>query len=220
MGYLTQIDAETHATADIYNGGAGLLVLTFTNTTRIRKVYVNVDVYGVAGNGAYTCFYQKQRDGAGAALSSIKDIKDAVTGETDLTFQSEGIALNATDVLTVYLLGIAADTSVTVIAEVKEELPDTDSILTAIAALKDFDPANDTVAHVTLVDLVTENTDMRGTDGANTVAPATPTNVSDAQAAIQSDIAGLNNFDPANDVVGRVSLVDTTTSRHRRRSSV
>lgn len=34
-----------------------------------------------------------------------------------------------------------------------------------------FDPAVDTVANVTLVDTTTTNTDMRGTDGANTVVP-------------------------------------------------
>jgi len=42
--------------------------------------------------------------------------------------------------------------------------------LTAIG-FSTFDPANDAVANVTLVDTVTTNTDMRGTDGANTVAP-------------------------------------------------
>lgn len=44
-------------------------------------------------------------------------------------------------------------------------------ITDAIAALKDFDPLNDVIARVTLVDTVTTNTDMRGTDGANTVIP-------------------------------------------------
>lgn len=43
--------------------------------------------------------------------------------------------------------------------------------LTAIGNLNNFDPATDTVARVTLVDITTTNTDMRGTDGANTVAP-------------------------------------------------
>lgn len=42
---------------------------------------------------------------------------------------------------------------------------------TAIAALNDFNPATDTVANVTLVATCTSNTDMRGTDSANTVAP-------------------------------------------------
>lgn len=41
-----------------------------------------------------------------------------------------------------------------------------EAIKAAIAALKDFDPANDVVARVTLVDTCTTNTDMRGTDNA------------------------------------------------------
>lgn len=45
------------------------------------------------------------------------------------------------------------------------------SVSADIAALNDFDPANDIVARVTLVDTTTANTDMRGTDGANTTAP-------------------------------------------------
>ena len=45
------------------------------------------------------------------------------------------------------------------------------AISNAIAALNDFDPATDTVANVTLVATTTTNSDMRGTDGANTVAP-------------------------------------------------
>lgn len=51
---------------------------------------------------------------------------------------------------------------------------DTSALATSaqITALNDFDPATDVVANVTLVDTVTTNTDMRGTDGANTIAPA------------------------------------------------
>ena len=41
-----------------------------------------------------------------------------------------------------------------------------------IVAAAYFDPASDAVANVTLVDTTTTNTDMRGTDLANTVAPA------------------------------------------------
>ena len=85
-----------------------------------------------------------------------------------------------------------------------------------IAALNDFNPATDTVANVTLVATTTTNTDMRGTDSANIIAPdnasitailadtnelqtnqgdwatatgfATPTNVTDAQAAIIAEV--------------------------------
>ncbi|MCS5550012.1 MAG: hypothetical protein NZ811_00675, partial [Gammaproteobacteria bacterium] len=43
--------------------------------------------------------------------------------------------------------------------------------LTSVQALNDFNPSTDAVANVTLVDTVTSNTDMRGTNGANTVVP-------------------------------------------------
>ena len=43
---------------------------------------------------------------------------------------------------------------------------------TAVAGLNDFDPATDVVARVTLVDTVTANTDMRGTDGAELAGAA------------------------------------------------
>lgn len=78
-----------------------------------------------------------------------------------------------------------------------------------IAALNDFDPATDAVANVTTV---ATNTDMRGTDGANTVSPATPANVTDAQTAIIAEVDALNDFNPAVDVVANVTLVDTTTT--------
>ena len=40
-----------------------------------------------------------------------------------------------------------------------------------VSGLSTFDPVNDTVANVTLVATTTTNTDMRGTNGANTVVP-------------------------------------------------
>ena len=67
----------------------------------------------------------------------------------------------------------------------------------AVSTRSTFDPTSDAVAQVTLVDTTTTNTDMRGTDGANTVAPSTPGDVSSAQSAIQSDIAALNDLSAA-----------------------
>lgn len=55
------------------------------------------------------------------------------------------------------------------------------STQTSVDALNDFNPATDPVANVTLVDTTTTNTDMRGTDGANTVAPDN-TGISDIKA--------------------------------------
>ncbi len=45
------------------------------------------------------------------------------------------------------------------------------TIINAISNLNDFDPSSDAVANVTLVATTTTNTDMRGTNSANTVAP-------------------------------------------------
>lgn len=59
-----------------------------------------------------------------------------------------------------------------------------------------FDPASDTVARVTLVDTCTENTDMRGTDGAVTSLSgvASSTDVSDAAQAVISAIPDVSDL--------------------------
>lgn len=52
-----------------------------------------------------------------------------------------------------------------------------------------FDPAADTVANVTLVATTTANTDMRGTDGANTTTP--PTAIENADALLKRDFSSV-----------------------------
>ena len=84
--------------------------------------------------------------------------------------------------------------------------------ITTLDGLKNFDPAADAVANVTLCATVSVNTDMRGTDGANTTAPNT---IAPDNAGITANgvaIAALNNFDPAVNVVARVTLCDTVTA--------
>ena len=81
------------------------------------------------------------------------------------------------------------------------------TIIAAVGALNDFDPANDPVAQVTSVSQVTSNLDMRGTDGANQVAPDNA-GVANTLAAV----GALKDFDPANDVVSQVSSVTQVTS--------
>ena len=65
-----------------------------------------------------------------------------------------------------------------------------------ISALNDFDPATDVVAQVTTVGTCTTNTDMRGTDNANTVAPDNAGITANGNA-----IGALNNFDPTTQLV-------------------
>ena len=83
-----------------------------------------------------------------------------------------------------------------------------------------FNPASDTVANVTLVATTTTNTDMRGTDGSNTVAPdntsittiLADTNELQANQGNFATATGFSTFDPSADAVANVTLVATTTT--------
>lgn len=90
-------------------------------------------------------------------VGSVKGV--AVTGVDDFKADVSGLAQTgeAATALTAYDPPTKAelDAAVAPLATSAE-----------ITALNDFDPATDVVAHVTLVDTVTTNTDMRGTDGA------------------------------------------------------
>ncbi len=76
--------------------------------------------------------------------------------------------------------------------EIKADYAKTGEAATAVATLNDFDPATDVVAHVTLVDTTTTNTDMRGTDGAMLAASYTapPTAAQNADAVWDENPAG------------------------------
>ena len=100
----------------------------------------------------------------------------------------------------------STDTVTTDAASRTASQADVSSLATAasIAALNDFDPVNDVVARVTLVDTTTANTDMRGTDGANTVAPDNASIAAilvDTGTDIPASISALNDFDPATEQV-------------------
>jgi hypothetical protein len=64
----------------------------------------------------------------------------------------------------------------------------------SIAALNDFDPSSQTVANVGLVAVTTTNSDMRGTDGANTVVPNTIAPDNAGITANGTAISSLNNI--------------------------
>ena len=108
MAFLTQVDTETLSNQNI---SAALLVGTFTNTTRIRKLYINVFLDQIAGNGAYVCYVTIQRAGAGSAYETIRTTKDAASGITSIVFNSIPVTLNSTDVMKVYVIGLAGDTT-------------------------------------------------------------------------------------------------------------
>lgn len=109
MAYLTQIDTSTLSNQNLTTA---LLVHTYTNTSRVRKVFVGVDLAQIAGNGDYTAYATVQRAGAGSAYQMIPITVAAVdSGQTTVSFMSAIIILNTTDVLKVYVLGLAGDTT-------------------------------------------------------------------------------------------------------------
>jgi len=107
-----------------------------------------------------------------------------------------------------------------------------------VTNMSTFNPTTDTVANVTLVATTTTNTDMRGTDAANTVAPdntSVGTILTDLTAFTVSALpkirailvdtddlqqnqtnfataTGFSTFNPTTDVVANVTLVATTTT--------
>ena len=73
-----------------------------------------------------------------------------------------------------------------------------------------FDPTTDTVARVTLVDTTTANTDMRGTDGANTVTPDN-TSITAIKAKTDQLAFTVANQVDANSLTGGTSPADIYT---------
>lgn len=109
MSYQTQIDTSALTDQDI---SSELLVHTYTNTTRVRLLRLALDIDEVAGNGDYVLRVTIQRSGAGTVFDAVPSTTITVgSGVTEFVINSREIILNATDVLKVYLTGVAGDTT-------------------------------------------------------------------------------------------------------------
>jgi len=110
------------------------------------------------------------------------------------------------------IAAILEDTGTTLDALIKDIPTVAEFEARTIAAGSYFDPAADVVAHVTLVDTTTTNTDMRGTDGAALASAYTSTRAGYldelAAANIPADIDGVktiaNKLDTALELDGAV----------------
>ena len=95
-------------------------------------------------------------------------------------------------------------------------IAEADATQADIAALNDFDPTSDAVANVTLVATTTTNSDMRGTDGANTTTPNTvaPDNTSIAAILIDTNDLQTNqgNFATATGFSTPTNVTDAQTA--------
>lgn len=156
----------------------------------------------------------------GGVVQSLTDLKDfADTGYDPSTHKVAGVVL--TDTVTTYTGNTkqTADvaTLITTVGVAGAGLTAADdAVIAAIGALNDFDPAVDAVAHVTLTDTVTTYTGntKQTADVATliTTVGAAGAGLTAADDAVIAAIGALKDFDPAVDVVARVTLTDTVTT--------
>jgi hypothetical protein len=121
MAYLTSIDTSALNNQNI---NTALLVHTFTNTVRVRKVWFNVFVKDIVGGGDYVVHLTWNRAGAGTYYESIKTTKTVAVGVTTTVFDTIPLIVDAAAVVRVYVLGLAGDSigAVDIITDVYEEL--------------------------------------------------------------------------------------------------
>lgn len=94
------------------NIATALLVGTYTATAEKSALMCTVMAAQVAGNGNYTVYATRQLAGAGAAYEyQGRATAFVASGVTSVAFTSLIVPVSNTDVVKVYLVGLAADTT-------------------------------------------------------------------------------------------------------------
>lgn len=108
MAALTHLETDTGTNVDI---SVATAVGAYTaNADKLIMVDVSIDA--VAGNGDYIMYVTRQIGGSGSAFVILpKTTMTAASGETAISGQSGWITVRNGDVLTVYIDGLAGDTS-------------------------------------------------------------------------------------------------------------
>jgi hypothetical protein len=114
---MNRISTTTLATQNI----SGPLLIATHTADQDRLLFVHVYASGLAGAGDYRICVTKQLAGAGAAYQSGTFTVSLAAGVTTVFFPSFPVPVANTDVVKVYLDGIAADTSVAVKTEFWED---------------------------------------------------------------------------------------------------
>ena len=108
MAVLTYIETDTGTNVDI---SAATAVGAYTSTGD-KLVMCDVSIDAVAGNGDYVMYVTRQIGGAGSAYRILpQTTMTAASGLTAISGQSGWITVRNGDVLTVYIDGLAGDTS-------------------------------------------------------------------------------------------------------------
>ena len=213
VGSLNDFDPTTDVVANVSNvttvGSVTNPVTTANSSdvTAIKDVTDKLDTALVLDGAVYqytTNALENAPTGGGGSAPSAADIYNYFTsGTNEDAFKADVTALattaqlnalnniSANDVYLEFVNGSNADAfkaNVSALATSAE-----------ISSLNDFDPASDVVANVnnvTTVGTCTTNTDMRGTDNANTIAPDNAGITANGNA-----IGALNDFDPTTQLV-------------------
>lgn len=108
MAVLTHLETDTGTNVDI---SAATAVGAYTaNADKLIMVDVSIDA--VAGNGDYVMYVTRQIGGSGSAYRILpQTTMTAASGLTAISGQSGWITVRNGDVLTVYIDGLAGDTS-------------------------------------------------------------------------------------------------------------
>ncbi len=108
MAVFTHLETDTGTNVDI--SGATAVGAYTANGDKLTMVDVSIDA--VAGNGDYVMYVTRQIGGSGSAYRILpKTTMAAASGETAISGQSGWITVRNGDVLTVYVDGLAGDTS-------------------------------------------------------------------------------------------------------------
>ena len=108
MAVFTHIETDTGTNADISSATA---IGAYTATAD-KLVMVDVSIDQVAGDGDYVMYVTRQINGAGSAYRLLPQTTlTAASGVTAIAAQSGWITVKSGDVLTVYVDGLAGDTS-------------------------------------------------------------------------------------------------------------
>ena len=148
MTVLTHIETDTGTNVDISSATA---VGSYTSTGD-KLVMVDISIDQVAGDGDYVMYVTRQIGGAGSAYVILpKTTMTAAAGETAISAQSGWITVRNGDVLTVYVDGLAGDTSTPDWSTRWFENTDLETLINAIKAKTDLMDAS-AITYVTAIE--------------------------------------------------------------------
>ncbi len=154
---MPKIQGSTLSNQDIHTA---LLIATLTAGQEYSGLMIQVMASGVAGNGNYTLYATRQLAGSGAVYQyQVPTVYAVASGATIIAFPSLLLSCSNTDVIKVYIIGLAGDVSISsIITEfwttdgVKQDLVNAPNS-TAVTAIQSglATPTNITAGTITTV---------------------------------------------------------------------